>query len=157
VGSNEITNGSVTYSDIQDVSNTSRLLGRYSAGSGSIQEITVGSGLTLSSGGELSSTGNITEGTPVSVTAATDEATVDADGITGVRVISDGDAQKDEIFVVDGINGQTLHIFYETSGNGDLEILNNSISVNNGGPGCGIILLKVNGSWRIMGAFDNLP
>lgn len=50
-----ITSGAVTYGKMQAVSATARLLGRYSAGSGTVQEITLGSGLTLnSSTGELS-------------------------------------------------------------------------------------------------------
>lgn len=50
-----IANQAVTYPKIQNISTNNRLLGRYTAGAGSTQEITVGSGLTLSSGGTLSS------------------------------------------------------------------------------------------------------
>ncbi|QEH41476.1 hypothetical protein [Chitinophaga sp. XS-30] len=47
--------GAVTYGKMQAVSATARLLGRYSAGSGTVQEISLGDGLTLnSSTGELS-------------------------------------------------------------------------------------------------------
>lgn len=42
-----IDNGAVSYAKIQDVSATSRLLGRATAGAGDIEEITIGSGLTL--------------------------------------------------------------------------------------------------------------
>jgi hypothetical protein len=42
-----IDNGAVSYAKIQDVSATSRLLGRASSGAGDIEEITIGSGLTL--------------------------------------------------------------------------------------------------------------
>lgn len=42
-----IDNDAVTYGKIQNVSTTSRLLGRASAGAGDIEEITIGSGLTL--------------------------------------------------------------------------------------------------------------
>ena len=52
-----IDNDAVTYAKIQNVSAASRLLGRGSAsGSGDVQEITIGSGLSLS-GTELSATG----------------------------------------------------------------------------------------------------
>ena len=43
-----IDNGVVTYAKMQDVSATSRLLGRATAGSGDAEEITIGSGLSLS-------------------------------------------------------------------------------------------------------------
>lgn len=42
-----IDNGAVSYAKIQDVSTASRLLGRATAGAGDIEEITIGSGLTL--------------------------------------------------------------------------------------------------------------
>jgi len=53
VGTAEIADGTVGYSDIQNVTG-SRLLGRYAAATGSTQEISVGTGLTLSTGGVLS-------------------------------------------------------------------------------------------------------
>lgn len=43
-----IDNGVVTYAKMQDVSATNRLLGRATAGSGDAEEITIGSGLSLS-------------------------------------------------------------------------------------------------------------
>jgi hypothetical protein len=51
-----IDNGVVSYAKMQDVSATSRLLGRASAGSGDVEEITIGSGLTLT-GTTLSASG----------------------------------------------------------------------------------------------------
>ncbi len=42
-----IDNDAVTYGKIQNVSATSRLLGRASSGAGDVEEITIGSGLTL--------------------------------------------------------------------------------------------------------------
>jgi len=50
IGDSSITNSSITYSRLQDVSTNNRLLGRSTAGAGSIEEITVGSGLSLSAG-----------------------------------------------------------------------------------------------------------
>lgn len=44
----DIPDGSVSYAEIQNVSATNRILGRATAGAGSIEEITVGGGLTLS-------------------------------------------------------------------------------------------------------------
>ena len=43
-----IDNGVVTYAKLQDVSATNRLLGRASSGSGDAEEITIGSGLSIS-------------------------------------------------------------------------------------------------------------
>jgi hypothetical protein len=51
-----IDNGVVSYAKMQDVSATSRLLGRASAGSGDVEEITIGTGLTLT-GTTLSASG----------------------------------------------------------------------------------------------------
>jgi hypothetical protein len=50
-----ITNSAVTYAKMQNVSASSRLLGRASSGSGVVEEITIGSGLSLS-GTTLSAT-----------------------------------------------------------------------------------------------------
>lgn len=49
VTSGKISDEAVTFGKIQDI-NTNRLLGRYSAGSGPVQEITPGSGLVLAAG-----------------------------------------------------------------------------------------------------------
>lgn len=55
VGTGDIDNDAVTYAKIQNVTDA-RLLGRSAGSSGDVQEITVGSGLSLS-GGALSATG----------------------------------------------------------------------------------------------------
>jgi hypothetical protein len=52
-----IDNDTVTYAKMQNVSASKRLLGRYGTGAGDVQEITIGDGLNLSSGGELTSSG----------------------------------------------------------------------------------------------------
>lgn len=52
----KINNGAVTYAKIQNVTANSRLLGRASAGAGVVEEITIGSGLTLT-GSTLSVSG----------------------------------------------------------------------------------------------------
>lgn len=56
----ELNDASVPVSKLGTIS-TNRLLGRYSSGTGGVQAITVGSGLNLSSGGILSTTGATTE------------------------------------------------------------------------------------------------
>lgn len=65
-----IDNGVVTYAKLQDVSATNRLLGRATAGSGDAEEITIGSGLSVS-GTTLS-----VLGAPVAVITKTADETV---------------------------------------------------------------------------------
>lgn len=68
-----IDNGAVTYAKIQDVSATNRLLGRATAGSGDIEEITIGDGLTLT-GTTLSADGGGGGGPTATVTKSADES-----------------------------------------------------------------------------------
>ena len=68
-----IDNGAVSYAKIQDVSATSRLLGRASAGAGDVEEITIGSGLTLT-GTTISASGGL--GAPTYVVTKTADETV---------------------------------------------------------------------------------
>lgn len=70
-----IDNGVVTYAKMQDVSATSRLLGRASAGAGDVEEITIGSGLTLT-GSTLSASGGSSLGAPTYVVTKTADETV---------------------------------------------------------------------------------
>lgn len=70
-----IDNGAVSYAKIQDVSATSRLLGRASAGAGDIEEITIGSGLTLT-GSTLSAGGGGGAGAPTAVVTKTADESV---------------------------------------------------------------------------------
>lgn len=76
VTTTKINNSAVTYAKIQNVTATSRLLGRASAGAGVVEEITIGSGLTLT-GSTLSASGGggisgLTTGTlPVAASSST--------------------------------------------------------------------------------------
>jgi hypothetical protein len=76
VTNTKIANDAVTYAKMQNVSTTSRLLGRASAGAGDIEEITIGSGLTLT-GTTLSASGGGSTGAPAFiVTKTADESVV---------------------------------------------------------------------------------
>jgi hypothetical protein len=68
-----IDNDAVSYAKIQNVSATSRLLGRASSGSGDIEEITIGSGLTLT-GTTISASGGT--GSPTAIVTKTADETV---------------------------------------------------------------------------------
>lgn len=50
-----VPDSAITYAKLQDVTATQRLLGRYTAGAGEAQEISLGTGLTLDAGGVLTS------------------------------------------------------------------------------------------------------
>ena len=88
-----IDNGVVTYAKLQDVSATNRLLGRASAGSGDTEEITIGSGLSLS-------------GTTLSAIAPTAIVTKTADE----TVTSSTTLQDDDELFYDMISGRNYYI-----------------------------------------------
>ena len=71
-----VDNDAVTYAKIQNVSATSRLLGRASSGAGDIEEITIGSGLTLTGSTISASGGGGSLGAPTAVVTKTADETV---------------------------------------------------------------------------------
>jgi len=71
-----IDNDAVTYAKMQNVSATSRLLGRASSGSGNVEEITIGSGLTLTGTTLSASGGGGSLGAPTYVVTKTADETI---------------------------------------------------------------------------------
>lgn len=86
-----VDNDAITYAKLQNVSAASRLLGRGSAaGAGDVEEITLGSGLSLS-GTTLSATGGSGGAYPIAATLWHDDATI----ITGAALtITQDSAQR---------------------------------------------------------------
>jgi hypothetical protein len=83
-----VDNGAITYSKIQNVSATSRLLGRSSAGAGSVEEISLGTGLNLSSGTLSSSVVGLTDGDKGDITVSSSGAnwTIDNKVVTYSKI-----------------------------------------------------------------------
>lgn len=98
-----IDNDAVTYGKIQNVSTTSRLLGRASAGAGDIEEITIGSGLTLTGTTISASGGGGSTGAPDIVRTKTVNETV---------VNSSTLQNDDELRITSGIPA-TGHYYFE--------------------------------------------
>lgn len=82
IATGKIADNAVTYAKIQQVT-SARLLGRYSAGTGTAQEITLGSGLSLSIGGELSASGS------GGITALTGDVTASGSGSVAATISND--------------------------------------------------------------------
>jgi hypothetical protein len=83
-----VIDASITYAKIQNVSAASKLLGRGDSGSGVVQEITIGSGLSMT-GTTLSATGGGT-GDVVGPASAVNDRVVFFDGVTGKLIKDSG-------------------------------------------------------------------
>lgn len=93
-----VDNAAITYAKIQNISAASRLLGRGDSGSGSAQEITLGTGLTMT-GTTLSSAGGITN-------SASNTQLMISDGTNAT-----GDAQLTWTSANDILNVNLIRIF----------------------------------------------
>jgi hypothetical protein len=95
-----VDNDAVTYAKIQNVSATSRLLGRASSGAGDIEEITIGSGLTLT-GSTISASGGGGGDVPtVMIVKSADETVINSDTM-----------QLDDELIYSGTDGK--HYYFE--------------------------------------------
>lgn len=109
-----IANDAVTYAKMQNVSAESRLLGRgQGGGAGDVQEISLGTGMTLT-GTTLSSSG----GDVVGPLLATDNAIVRFDGTTGKLIQNSSGILDDNGNVVFGDNSTAVYLrLKDTVGN----------------------------------------
>lgn len=83
ITTNKIADNAVTLAKIQTIP-TQTLLGRYNAGTGAVQTITLGSGLSLSIGGELTATGS-----GGGITALTGDVTASGSGSVAATIAND--------------------------------------------------------------------
>ena len=107
-----IDTNAVIWDKVQDI-NTNRLLGRYNSGIGDVEEITIGTGLILSVGGELSITG----GAPSGDTYVTGFTYDNANTLT----ISENEGQPDKLVNIGIMTGLTVNgILSATTLNSDI-------------------------------------
>lgn len=136
IGDSSITSSSITYSRLQNVSTNNRLLGRSTAGAGSIEEITVGSGLTLSAG-TLSASGGGASYPTFSAFKSIDETVANAtlyntDSQLQINNMPDDKWYMMELDVMYQGNGNAVHFFFNTGGGFTSGFLNptNSSTLN---------------------------
>lgn len=123
-----IASNAVTYAKMQDVSAASKLLGRGDSGSGDPQEITLGTGLTMTgttlsaSGGGSGTVTSITAGTGLTGGTITTSGTIAADIGTGATQVAAGNHAHGNI-TTDGKIGSTDGLVVKTGTSGAVETL----------------------------------
>ncbi len=125
-----IDNGAVSYAKIQNITTNNRLLGRSTAGAGSTEEITVGSGLSLSEGILTTSSAYATANTPN--TLALRDASGDFSAGTITASLSGNATTASTLQISRTINGVSFN------GSANITITANttsSLTFNNGGAG----------------------
>lgn len=116
-----VDNNAITYAKIQDVSASSKLIGRGDSGSGDPQEITLGSGLSMS-GTTLSLTGG-GSGDVVGPASSFDDHLALFNGTTGKLLQQSGDAKHVgslEVYREDGTQADISATTYGVNGGGIL-------------------------------------
>lgn len=126
-----IPNGTVTYAKMQDVSAASKLLGRGDSGSGDVQEISLGSNLSMS-GTTLSATGF--SGVVVAAAGALDGDGTGGDPLTvlvdGVTIDINGSNELEAVFGGGGnVTYATAYGSEPAAAEGDLDLYTNSPQV----------------------------
>lgn len=104
VTNTKIANDAVTYAKIQNVSASSRLLGRATVGAGDVEEITIGTGLTLTGTTLSASGGGGSTGAPDIVRTKTVNETV----VNSATLQND-----DELRILSGAIPATGHYYFE--------------------------------------------
>ena len=138
-----IDNDAVTYAKMQNVSATSRLLGRASSGAGDVEEITIGSGLTLT-GTTLGASGGGGGDVPTfMVVKSADETVTNSDSI-----------QTDDELTYTGTDGK--HYYFEAV------IMFERSNLNGGGdqPGIRICIgnsVGTQGQWNAIPSSAGIP
>ena len=126
IGDSSITASSITYSRLQDVSTNNRLLGRSTAGAGVVQEITIGSGLTLTAGTLAASGGGLTYFTETQNSTGVN-STIYADSLT-----PNGTATSIDFVITPKLNGSLLLKTPDGTATGGNKRGNNSIDLQLG-------------------------
>ena len=116
VGTAQIANDAVTYGKIQNVT-ASRLLGRATAGAGDVEEITLGTNLSLSGTTLNAASGGVTDGDKGDITVSASGATwtIDNDAVTYAKIqnvttnrllgrVSAGSGDTEEIAIGSGLS-----------------------------------------------------
>ncbi|MES3037441.1 MAG: hypothetical protein V4736_05985, partial [Bdellovibrionota bacterium] len=147
VGVMSVSPRAISYSKLQDISMSGVLLGRATSGTGSTEEILVGSGLSISSGGVLTATGGVVF--PLTSPYGTSSAPSYGFSTSAAGMYSS--ASNDLSFATNGLNRVTIsnggnvgigttnptsalhtNVINDLSG-GDYQLVNSLLTVNVGG------------------------
>lgn len=139
---------SVAYGEIQNMSGPNKILGRYSAGVGPVQELTISTGLNLDASGNLTaSAGGISDGDKgsISVTGSGEVWTIDPGAVTeAMHVFTDittGNATTSAHGFMPKFSGNASHVL---RGDGIQSNILTTIAFTAGGTGAGTAPITLN-------------